>query len=645
VSRLRVAVMHGSAALLAFFGMALATGIPPVAASPAPSAPGPVPPVGDTAAEQLAGRYSPIAYVRQQTGPCDRRGEAYLPAPVELVLGDPAVTLRRNAGGSRAADPVIAVAPTAQDVAGKSASYYLDYPGNPRRPGCTYEQDAKARMVGRQPTTYAHIVAQPDRHRVTVQYWLYYYFNDFNNTHEGDWEMIQVAFDAASIEEALARAPVSVAYSQHGNGETAAWTDEKLQKEDGHPVVYPAAGSHATFFGNKVYLVWGENGSGFGCDDTRTPSVRVPLQTVVLPDNPDPSGPFGWLLFGGRWGERQWGPFNGPQSPNVVPRWGDPAGWQESLRPAGVVVPESDTFGPAPTDFFCAAARAGSRALTYFGAHPLAISGLLAALAAVIAGMISVSRRFYRAAWSLYWRQRRVLMQIGLAVIPIGLIFDGFAYLVATHPPVRWAVAWFGNTPAARFVSALLIESVQQIAMLLLVAPAVIQVVRDDADEILPGFRRAYTLTLARMPILAAAFARMVVVVLALSATVVGLPLAIWFLVRWRFFAQATVLDTAPTGGAAIERSDDIVRGRWWRTLLIGATFTLLAVAPGPIIGVLLLILLKLPVEWVNVLSSLIYAISVPFGVIGSTLLYRHLRDTRQPATDTAAVPVRPAVT
>lgn len=630
--------------LLMLVGMMLTVGVPTVAAAPMPATSSTVSPLGDTAAEQFANMYSPIAYVRQQAEPCDRKGEAYLPAPVEIVLGDPAVALKRDAGGKRADDPVIKMAPTAQDLAGKGAEYYLDLPGDPRAPGCTYEQDAKARMAGHQPTTYAHIVAEPEHHRLTMQYWFYTYFDDFNNTHESDWEMIQLRFDASSVEEALTQEPVSVAYAQHGSGETAGWHDTKLQREGNHPFVYPAVGSHATFYANNVYLSWGENGSGFGCDDTRTPSIRTPLQAVVLPDAPDPSGPFGWLLFAGRWGEREPGPYNGPKSPNISPKWDDPVGWQESLRPAGVVVPESDTLGPAPTDFFCTVAQVASRTLTYFGAHPLAVGGLLTALVAAFAWMVSISRRFYRPAWLLYRKQRRAFVRIGLAVIPISLLFNGFAYLVTTNPPIRWAVAWFGNTVAARFVSALIVGGIQQLAMVLLVAPAIIQVMRDDANGIYPGFRRAFRMTLTRMRVLASAFGRAVVVIGLLSISIVGLPWALWFFVRWGFFAQAAILDGMSTGKAAIRRSDEIVRGRWWQTLGIGAIFAIIAAVPGPIIGLLLLIVLKMPVELVNALGSLIYVITIPFGVIGYTLLYVDLRDHRQPALDATTVPARPAI-
>ena len=44
---------------------------------------------GSNAAKRLADRYAPIVVVRNQSGPCDRDGEAYRPVPVEAVLGKP----------------------------------------------------------------------------------------------------------------------------------------------------------------------------------------------------------------------------------------------------------------------------------------------------------------------------------------------------------------------------------------------------------------------------------------------------------------------------------------------------------------------------------------------------------------------------
>ena len=67
--------------------------------------------------------------------------------------------------------------------------------------------------------------------------------------------MTQLVFDAADAREALGTTPTEVGYSSHEGAERAAWGDEKLEIVDGtHPVVYPAAGSHANKFTAALYL-------------------------------------------------------------------------------------------------------------------------------------------------------------------------------------------------------------------------------------------------------------------------------------------------------------------------------------------------------------------------------------------------------
>ena len=87
--------------------------------------------------EQLAQKYAPIAMLRQQTASCDKEGEGYFPAPVDLVLGNPEVALKQIGSTDNAADDtVIKMGPTAQDLAGKDDTYYLDFPGDPRKAKC-----------------------------------------------------------------------------------------------------------------------------------------------------------------------------------------------------------------------------------------------------------------------------------------------------------------------------------------------------------------------------------------------------------------------------------------------------------------------------------------------------------------------------
>src|SRR5215217_3763651 len=95
---------------------------------------------GTSAEEQLAQRFAPIVSLKEQGFDCDTAGEPYLPLPVDIVLNSPDVALKQiAASGGRAADQVVKMGPTAQDLAGKDETYYLDFPGKSRQPGCDYE--------------------------------------------------------------------------------------------------------------------------------------------------------------------------------------------------------------------------------------------------------------------------------------------------------------------------------------------------------------------------------------------------------------------------------------------------------------------------------------------------------------------------
>jgi hypothetical protein len=127
-----------------------------------------------SAEQQLADKYAPIAYLKQQKKECDSDGEPYVPAPVDIVFDDPAVSLKEGPDAT-----VIAVAPAATQLAVSNDAEYLDLPGNPRNAKCDYERHSKERMQGKSPTTYAHIVVDQERQKLALQYWFYYYFNDF----------------------------------------------------------------------------------------------------------------------------------------------------------------------------------------------------------------------------------------------------------------------------------------------------------------------------------------------------------------------------------------------------------------------------------------------------------------------------------
>ena len=218
----------------------------------------------------LAERYAPVVRLVEQPEECGP-GEPYIPTDVDVALR------RADRRAPRSVEPH---RPREDRPDGRRSRRPLRVP--PRLPGRPARRRLRLRALGAAPDR--GIVAdrlRPRRHRpgypgkLALQYWFFYPFNDFNNTHEGDWEMIQLVFDAADAREALAKRPAKVGYSSHEGAERAAWGDEKLEIVDGtHPVVYPAAGSHANKFTAALYLGSSAD-AGVGCDDTRRPARRA----------------------------------------------------------------------------------------------------------------------------------------------------------------------------------------------------------------------------------------------------------------------------------------------------------------------------------------------------------------------------------
>ncbi len=268
--------------------------------------------------------YAPVLELKDQPRPCEA-GEPYEPTDIDLLMGNDEIALR----GPWDTTNIVSVAPRAAELGRGLFGYHLDFPGDPLRPGCTYEQWSIRLRAQAPPTAYARAVTQPGHPgRLALQYWFFYVFNDWNNTHEGDWEMIQLNFDADTPEAALASGPAEAGYSQHSSAERAAWGDEKLEVVDGtHPVVYPAAGSHANFFDSALYLMRSDQ-EGVGCDDTTGPSRAVRPAVETVPTAPSDYLPrYPWLGFDGRWGEQQAAFFNGPTGPNDKTQWTEPFTW------------------------------------------------------------------------------------------------------------------------------------------------------------------------------------------------------------------------------------------------------------------------------------------------------------------------------
>ncbi|HJW84672.1 MAG TPA: PrsW family intramembrane metalloprotease, partial [Anaerolineae bacterium] len=178
-------------------------------------------------------------------------------------------------------------------------------------------------LRGQHPVTaYARVFRAGDG-RVAIQYWLFYYFNDWYNKHEGDWEMIQVELDQTGQ-------PARAVYAQHHQGTRRPWN--AVGKIDGsHPRVYVALGSHASYFaGDTLYPQGVDVGAQRIEVYDRTGSADPITPAIQLISDGDPA----WLVFAGRWGERAAGDFSGPTGPaRKQAQWSDPFAWGDA-RPS-----------------------------------------------------------------------------------------------------------------------------------------------------------------------------------------------------------------------------------------------------------------------------------------------------------------------
>jgi hypothetical protein len=621
---------------------ALAAAVP---VSTASAAPGLTAPPVDPAAQRLAEKYVPITMLREQRDPpCNTKEEQYQPTSVEAVLGNPTVTLTRERPDGKLED--VKKAPTAADIAGKRDGWYLDYEGKVLGDTCVYARAFKKLLdEGKAPAiTYAHIAREPNHDGFVLQFWFFWYFNQFNDLHEADWEGIQLAFEAETAQEALEEEPYEVILFQHAGGERANWEDGKVQKEGTHPVVYPAAGSHATFYDSAVYVENGQNGSGVGCDVTSEPLRELKLRPVLLPDTAPERGAFQWLSYRGRWGEREKGFNNGPTGPVTKTVWREPFVWMAKQRSTSPRFPGGSVVGGSVTGAFCGAVTAVTD-FTHLAtkSRPTAIAilvGILLLLVVVVLATrwgpvdlteLRVRRAFgqlLRTARRLYQRHWTVLVPIGLIAFPI----VGGVNLLAEALSKSRTVDEAAGHAGFQLALADLLESIGRPVAQALVAAIVIIFVRELVRRRQVGVGDSVRGMVARFWRVVAAQLLAMLGVFLLLLSVIGIPFAAWKYVSW-LFVQQEVLFTDKSIREAFRGSSELVRGRWWHTVRVAGVLWLLSIAAGPALG-FALIFADFPLFWINVVGSVVFALFIPFVVAGQTLLYLDLqvREEEAPA-------------
>ena len=595
---------------------------------------------GTSPEQQLLERYAPVVVVRTQATACGE-GEAYLPTTVDSVLGRSDVVLRGPNG-------VTIDAPTAADLAGKGDGWYVDLPGNPLNPGCDYETWFDAQKAGA--SVYGRVTTDPDHPgKVVLQYWFWWVFNDWNDKHEGDWEMVQIVLPADSVEAALASTPESIAFAQHEGSEVALWTDPKVHREGDHIAVYPGQGSHAAYYTQAQWF--GKSAAaGFGCDSTAAPGTLVRPAVVVLPASA--TGEFAWLDYTGRWGQKAPSFNNGPTGPNTKTQWAHPVTWQEEEgRPSAVDLPPIG--GPATTGF-CSLTESGSLLFVSFLDSPLVVVGVVLALVALVVGL-ALRTDFFDDGDRTLDRTRKagqmavaavslMVRRFGAFWVPVLVIMVTVTanlaldrLLVRARPGEDLTdVDGFGSDTLG--IGLALVTSFLLLPVVAMAMATTVEIVdamaRDYEIDSITAFRRV----LVHPGGWGVAIGVYIVVTL-LATTWWLLPVALFVLARWAVALPATELEDQGVR-RGLRRSAQLTKGHRIRAMLVGGFLVWLAFSLPDGVGAIVLLLTGWPFFVTDVISVVVAAFLIPASSIGLTLLYYDLRSREtEPEPSTEPIP------
>ena len=425
-----------------------------------------------------------------------------------------------------------------------------------------------------------------------------------------------------------------------------------MQKVDGtHPVVYPADGSHANFFDSELYL--GASGEqGVGCDDTRNAGlVMSPAVRTIPSDSAAAGSQFPWIGFQGRWGEQQPAFFNGPTGPNLKAQWTAPITWSQAWRDRAYAVPVGGVLGTRTTDFFCGAMAVGSRLLWRAVDNPLpTVVAVLAVLATIVWALRRATwrpaaplRLAHRRSWGqvltaaarMYVAHPRLYLGIGLLLLPIALVITGIQALLLTASSI-FGVADQGAAAGFFVLIAITIGSMLTWLGLGLVQAVVVRaMIEMDAGRRL-GLAAAFRLAAAHGRVLWS-IVIFVVVTSLLTSSVILIPFAIWFAVRWSLVVPAVLLENRrPLGG--FQRSARLVRGHWVKVATLTIALGLIAVVLGPLLGTALILATSLPLGVLNIIAGVVYVLTMPYVALATGYVYfdmrvrEELEDRAQPA-------------
>ena len=369
--------------------------------------------------------------------------------------------------------------------------------------------------------------------------------------------------------------------------------------------------------------------------------MRFDPEARLIPNEiTGPADPYAWITYFGQWGQRARSEFDGPTGPNDKPAWTEPISWMNKQRDSSVTVPEN-SIGPNAAVAFCSLVELGSSLL--FDGGPYLVLGLLVGLLGaigvtanntkfrpVVASPLRERRRFgqiVRGALRIEREHWTLFFAIGAIFVPLGIIATALQTVVLSDGPVA-RVSAAVDYPAFDAAVALALGALQfGIAYWLVIAATIAAIGRMDTNGV-AGPIESYRTVIRKLADLFIARMFTLAIIVLLSITVVGIPIAVVLGVRWLFIEQEILLDGSSRREAR-SRSWELVKGRGPRTFGITAALAVTGIFAGPLIGMTLVLLTSTSLIFVNLLSSLLYLALVPYVGIGLTLLYFDLKLSR----------------
>ena len=290
------------------------------------------------------------------------------------------------------------------------------------------------------------------------------------------------------------------------------------------------------------------------------------------------------------------------------------------------------------TGTFCGAVAAAATAVGWFGslAPVIALAAGLLALLGIAATRTTwrpaprrpirarrTTGQILHASHRIYVRHGGLFLGIGAVSIPLAFAAVGLEHLIHWH-----AVVAFLHLPSwpLDFVQ----FGIAHVLVDVVAINATTAVVLDRLDTGRPiRLRDAYRRALRNIWPLFGTVAIEAAIAIVLIFSVVGIPWLLRMAVSWSFNAQEVMLG-GTSARSSFRSSRQLVRGNWWRTAAILGLLYALGIASAPLVGFAFLFGTSLSPTAIDLIGSLVYAVTLPYLAIATTLLWFDLQERRR---------------